>query len=147
MKGDAVINGVMARRGLYLVHRVRVMTQGRVVRVRAPVVHDTKVVESVKVIWWSNARGLDVPSDPEALRVDGWEWSERPLADYVIVKPYPYDEDHPEQEPEEIDETVAEAAALDHAEKGDMPRAAALFAFVGNEEAAELCNRTPPKWR
>lgn len=151
-KGDAVINGRMPQRGDYLVNRGRVKTQGRVMRVRAAKFEYYKdsdewfLVEPCKVVWWSNGGGLEVRSLPDPLREDGYEWSDRPLADYTVKWPFPYD-NHPEAEPEPISEKAGEAAALWHADRGDMVRAAALFAAVGNDEAADLCKRTAPRWR
>lgn len=136
MKADAVIKGHAPVRGDYLVHRGRVKTQGRVLRVKI-----------FGVLWFSNDTGAAVRSDPDGLREDGWEWSDRPLIDYVVRRPFPHVEQCPETEPEHVDEDVAEIAALAHAEKGDTIRAAAIFTAIGNDEAAEVCRKAPPRWK
>ena len=136
MKADAVIKGVMPIRGMYLVHRGRVKTQGRVIRVK----HQG-------VVWFSNDTGAAVRSDPDGLREDGWEWNDAPLADYVTRRPFPHTNEHPEVDSEPINEIEGEAAALAHAEKGDTVRAAAIFASIGNEEAALCCARMVPRWK
>lgn len=136
MKGDAIIKGVMPTRGMYLVHRGRVKTQGRVLRVK----HEG-------VMWFSNDSGVAVRSDPDGLREDGYEWSCAPLADYIVRRPFPYVEEHPEVDPEPIGEAEGEAAAVSHFEKGDMARAAVIFIAIGNQEAADFCRRATPRWK
>ena len=136
MKADAVIKGVVPTRGVYLVHRGRVKTQGRVLRVKV-----------VGVVWFSNESGVAVSSDPDGLREGGYEWSDAPLADYVVRRPFPHVAEYPEVDPETIGEVEGEAAAMAHAEKGDTTRAAAIFAAIGNQEAADFCRRSAPRWR
>ncbi len=136
MKADAVIKGHMPVRGDYLVHCDRVKTQGRVIKVK-----------DFGVVWFSNDTGAAVRSDPDGLREDGWEWSDRPLVDYVVKRSFPYADEYPETEPEQVDEDHAETAALAHAEKGDTVRAAAIFTAIGNDEAAEVCRKAPPRWK
>ena len=99
------------------------------------------------LVWFSNTGGSDIKSDPESLRLKGYEYSDRPLPDYVPIRPFPYIERYPDTEPEPIPVDEAEAAAIVHAEKGDPARAATLFDFTGNDEAAALCRSIAPKWR
>lgn len=83
---DAQINGMQPRRGLYLINRTKGKTQGRVVRVEG----------DGTVVWWANKTGSAVSSDPENLRLAGYEWSLVPLSGYEVLKPFPYLEQHPE---------------------------------------------------
>lgn len=86
-------------------------------------------------------------SDPYSLAKYGYEYSDRPLPDYVIKNPFPYIERYPETEtePEPIAIETAEQAALAHAERGDPGRAAALLDYTGNAKAAEYA-RGQSKW-
>lgn len=137
MKADAVIKGHAPVRGDYLVHHDRVKTQGRVIKVK-----------DFGVVWFSNDTGAAVRSDPDGLREDGWEWSNRPLIDYVVKREFPHVEQCPEVLPcNMVDKDHAETAALAHAEKGDTVRAAAIFNAIGNKEAADVCRKALPRWR
>ena len=157
MKGDATIKGVMPTRGTYLVHINRVKTYGRVVRVCSPEFEKQNdkdageiidvLIRSVRVVWWSNTTGGEVESDPENLRWDGHEWSDAPLPDYIVKHEFPYLGKHPEISTMRLDDEHCFEAALAHAEKGDPVRAAALYKYVGHEEAAGIASRLEPRWR
>ena len=140
MKGDVVINGVRPTRGMYLVHRGRVKTQGRVVRVTSKGV----------VVWWSCDTGAEVRGDSEKLRANGYEWDEHPLIDYAPTHEFPYVEGYPEMEPYDVpQEKKAHAldAAYAHAKRGDPKRATAIYNRLGHSEAAEVANKMMSRWK
>ena len=71
MKGDAVDrNGVIARKGLWIISRSRGKTYGVIKRVKP----DGTIV-------WKGAWGQDVTTDPNTIYDRGYEFAETPLDD------------------------------------------------------------------
>ena len=132
-RNDAIINGVIPVRGMYLVNHDKVRTYGRVTSVRA----------DGTLFWFSYKDGNTITSpDPWRLANDGIGYSAKPLPDYVPHATWPFPFKHPDKEPTAyMGFGVLREAALLAAELGRYKRAELLFRAAGLDEAADMCKR------
>lgn len=131
-RNDAIINGVIPERGMYLINCDKIRTYGRI----------THVSSEGTLFWFNNNSGAVVRSpDPHRLALNGIEYSARPLPDHVPHKRWPFIEKHPDCEPLDVSFNELREVALLAAELGRYKRAALLFRAAGLDEAADMCVR------
>ncbi len=131
-RNDAIIDGVIPVRGMYLINYYKIKTYGRV----------THVNSEGTLFWFSNESGAVIRSpDPYRMATNGIEYSAQPLPDYTPCKGWPFIEKHPDRESCNLGFNALREAALLAAELGRYKRAALLFRAAGLDEAADLCVR------